>query len=66
MWRGRDPKLLLALQHGGEVDGLCIVTIGLKEHFRQSGAEGCKARDDVVGRSLQLHSHFGINRAEWR
>ena len=30
----------------------------MEEHFRQSGAEGCMARDDVRGRGL--HSHFGI------
>ena len=55
---GRNPKLLLALQHGGEVDGLCIMIIGLEEHVRQGGAEGCMARDDVGGRGL--HNHFGI------
>ena len=55
---GRNPKLLLALQHGGEVDGLCIMTIGLEEHVRQIGAEGCMARDDVGGRGL--HNRFGI------
>ena len=55
---GRNFKLLLALQHGGEVDGLCIMTIGLEKHVRQSGAEGCMARDDVGGRGL--HNRFGI------
>ena len=55
---GRNPKLLLALQHGGEVDGLCTMIIGLEEHVRQSGAEGCMARDDVGGRGL--HNRFGI------
>ena len=34
------------------------MTIGLEEHVRQIGAEGCMARDDVGGRGL--HNRFGI------
>ena len=34
------------------------MTIGLEEHVRQGGAEGCMARDDVGGRGL--HNRFGI------
>ena len=59
--RGRDPELLLAPGHCGEVDSLDVMTIALEEHIRQSGAEGGVThmdRDDVRGRGL--HSHSGI------
>ena len=59
--RGRDPELFLAPGHGGEVDGLDVVTIALEEHVRQGRAEGRVThvdRDDVGGRGF--HSHSGI------
>ena len=65
--RGRDPELFLAPGHGGEVDGLDIVTIALEEHVRQGRAEGGVThmdRDDVRGRGLHSHSSIEQGGAE--
>ena len=65
--RGGDPQLLLAPGHGGEVDGLDVVTVALEEHVRQGGAESGVThvdRDDVGGRGLHSHSSLEQGRAE--
>ena len=56
--RGRDPQLLLAPGHGGEVDGLDVVAVLLQEQLGEVGAEDGVAHVDWddVGRSL-LHSY---------